>query len=376
MKRDPERVVSDRWTAEAIRRRPAKYIGSLNEYGLANLLEIILANAVEEFHHGGATRIDVVRHRDGSLSVSDDGRGIPDGTEPASGLPRLTLAFTCITAGALRSEREPRWTHAHCSHLISVAALSEWLEVSVRRSGYVQQQRFECGVPAGPIRTEPTNDGDDTGTAVRWMPDGSILEQTRYRPDALRNRLRTVAYLAAGLRLTFRDELEDEFVEFYAPDGLAGFVECLNTGRTTLHAPAFARVEEGEFRVGLAFQYHRDDETRILGFLNHRLMAKGGTHLRALQRGIPRAVTEAAREAGRLSADCKDVPFEKAAAGLTAVVSVHHPRPECEGMTAENMGHLELTPLLVDLISKCLSAELARSSHLRQNLFWGIGTAK
>lgn len=352
------------YSVEAVRRRPAMYVGNMSERGIFKLFDTVMANSVEEALYGGADRVGITCHTDGSLSIEDNGRGIPLGIDPDTNLPFLTLACTDRKAGSrLRPANEPRLAHGMVSELHVVNALSERFEITSRRDGRTLFQRFARGVPVEAPQELPPSGSASTGTTIRWLPDPEVMATTDHRPDLLRSRLRTLACLVPGLRFHLRDEVEGRDFDFYAPGGAAELVELLNTGRRTFDPPVRVVRQQGPIFLDVAVQYHFLPDDPVLSFANLCKTERGGFHERGLHRALQEILTPLARKAGRIRGDQR-LTLNGIQQGLTAVVSVRLPGAQFEGMYADRLGNQEVEALVFEAVTKDLHQALERDLTL------------
>ncbi len=339
---------------EAVRRRPAMYIGSTDTLGLHHLVYEVVDNSVDEALGGYARRIDVVLHTDGSVSVADDGRGIPVDTHPQYNRPALEIVMTVLHAGG-------KFDHASYSvsgglHGVGVSvvnALSLWMVVEVRRNGRVYRQRYERGDIASPV--EVVGHSEHTGTTVTFQPDGSIFEDTDYNFDTLSSRLRELAFLNRGLSISIKDERSEKENEFCYEGGIISFVEYLNANKEALHKPPlyFSRSKNGT-SVEVALQYNNTYNENIFSYANNINTREGGTHLMGFRAALTKTVNEYARENKIFKNEVK-LGGEDLREGLVAVVSVKLPDPQFEGQTKTRLGNSSIRGLIESLVSEGLA---------------------
>ena len=339
---------------EAVRRRPSMYIGSTDTLGLHHLVYEVVDNSVDEALGGYAKEINITLHTDGSVSVTDDGRGIPVDNHPQFNRPALEIVMTVLHAGG---------KFDHQSYMVSgglhgvgvsvVNALSEWMEVEVRRNNRIYRQRYEHG----DVATEVTAGGhsDHTGTSVTFKPDGTIFEDTEYNFDTLSSRLREMAFLNRGLRITIKDERTDKENDFCYEGGIISFVEYLNTNKETLHKPPlyFSRSKNGT-QVEVALQYNNSYNENVFSFANNINTREGGTHLMGFRAALTKTVNEYARDNKIFKTETK-LGGEDLREGLVAVVSVRLPDPQFEGQTKTRLGNSSIRGLIESLVSEGLA---------------------
>jgi DNA gyrase subunit B len=332
---------------EAVRHRPAMYIGDTDVKGLHHLFVEVVDNSIDEAMGGHAKNIDVTLHRDNSLSVTDDGRGIPVDIHPEEGLPGVTLALTVLHAGGKFEGKNYKFSGGlHGVGVSCVNALSVWLEVIIRRDGNVYSQKFERGVPTTDVVIIGHTDPDDTGTTVRWLADPEIFRKTEYHEELLTGRMRDLSYLSAGVRLTYTDENKGETHVFLHEGGLSAFVEHLNSSRDALHKPvSFCKTREddsGPTEVEVAFQYNDSYQDNILSFANNIKTADGGFHVSGFRIALGRVLNQYARKNGFLKEKDSNFTGDDVVEGLCAVVSVKLRNPQFQGQTKGRLGNPEI----------------------------------
>jgi len=339
---------------EAVRRRPAMYIGSTDALGLHHLVYEVVDNSVDEALGGYAKRIDVILRQDGSASVSDDGRGIPVDSHPQYSRPALEIVMTVLHAGG-------KFDHASYSvsgglHGVGVSvvnALSLWMEVEVRRNGQVYRQRYERGRIASPV--EVAGKSEHTGTTVTFQPDGSIFEETEFSFDTLSARLRELAFLNRGLAISIKDERSGRENHFCYEGGIISFVEYLNANKEVLHKPPlyFSRSKNGT-QVEVALQYNNSYNENVFSFANNINTREGGTHLMGFRAALTKTVNEYAKSNKIFKTDLK-LGGEDLREGLVAVISVKLPDPQFEGQTKTRLGNSSIRGLIESMVSEGLA---------------------
>jgi len=368
---------------EAVRRRPAMYIGSTDQRGLHHLVYEIFDNAVDEALAGYCTRIVVTVQRDGSVRVEDNGRGIPIETHPATGKSALETVFTVLHAGAKfggGAYKVAGGLHGVGASVVNF--LSAWLVAEVRRDGRLYRQEFRQGRPVGPVTDEGPAEG--TGTTVTFLPDASIFSTIDYDYDTLAQRFREVAYLVPGLEITFADQRTGEEKTFYFEAGVASLVAHYNRSRQPLHPViAFCRTVEG-VQIDCALQYTDGVNEAVFTFANCIPTPEGGSHLTGFRAALTRAINEYARRQRLLKDDQPNLQGEDVREGLTAALAVRLPTPQFEGQTKTRLGNPEvkgivestvgeaLTRYLEDhpaeaarIVAKCITAARAREAARR-----------
>ena len=323
---------------EAVRKRPGMYIGSVSTKGLNHLIYEIVDNAVDEHLAGYCTQIEVYLEKDGSCTVTDNGRGIPVGMH-AKGMSAERLVFTTLHAGGKFDDSAYKTSgglHGVGSSVVN--ALSTWLDIEVYRDGYVHHDHYERGNPTVELEHGllPTlGKTRKTGTKIRFLPDPEIFEKTRFKAEEVKSRMHETAYLNPNLTIIFEDRRgsEVEHIEYHEPDGLVGFVKDLNKSQETLHEVVYFQGESEGITVEVAFQYVNEFHENVLGFCNNIYNAEGGTHITGFKTVFTTVINSYARELGILKE--KDANFTGADVrnGMTAVISIKHPDPRFEGQT-------------------------------------------
>ena len=341
---------------EHVRKRPSMYIGDTGVRGLHHLVYEVVDNAIDEAMAGACRNIDVVIHDDGSVSIEDDGRGFPVGIKPEYNLSAIELCLTKLGAGA-KFDRDSYKVSGglHGVGVSVVNALSEWLQARTLRDGQVWEIGFERGRTTAPLTA--TGPADRTGTRIRFKPDGEIFPDTTLQYDILARRLRELAYLNAGLRITITDERTAVQEVYHFADGLRQFVQHLNEGRTPLHEPpVFFRREDPAERLILevALQYTDGYNETTLSFVNNINTVEGGTHLSGFRTALTRTINAYARKNNLLKANDPTPSGEDVREGLTAIVSVKVPEPQFEGQTKTKLGNSEVQTFVETSVNELL----------------------
>ena len=342
---------------EAVRKRPGMYIGSVSRKGLNHLVYEIVDNAVDEHLAGACDRIEVFLEKDGSATVNDNGRGIPVGMHE-KGMPAERLVFTTLHAGG-KFDNEIYKTSGGLHGVGSsvVNALSTYLDVKIKREGYIHHDRFERGVPVIELENGllPTlGKTKETGTSVNFLPDPEIFEKTWFAADEIKSRLHETAYLNPNLVIFFEDRrgAEVDRAEYHEPDGIIGFVRDLNKkSELIIEQPIFLKGECDGISVECAFQYVNEFHENVMGFCNNIYNAEGGTHLTGFKTAFTAIMNNYARELGILKE--KDVNFTGADIrnGMTAVISIKHPAPRFEGQTKTKLDNQDASKAVAKVIS-------------------------
>jgi DNA gyrase subunit B len=339
---------------EAVRRRPSMYIGSTDTLGLHHLVYEVVDNSIDEAMAGYCTEINVSIRQDGSVSVKDNGRGIPVDIHPQYNRPALEIVMTMLHAGGKFDHESYSFSGGlHGVGVSVVNALSEWMEVEVRRNRRIYWQRYEHGNVASEV--EVRGDSEHTGTTVTFKPDATIFEETEYNFDTLSSRLRELAFLNRGLKITIKDERTDKEYDFRYEGGIVSFVEYLNTNKEALHKPPvyFSRSKNGT-QVEVALQYNNSYNENIFSYANNINTREGGTHLMGFRAALTKTVNEYARVNKLLKNEAK-LGGEDLREGLVAVISVKLPDPQFEGQTKTRLGNSAIRGIIESLVSEGLA---------------------
>jgi DNA gyrase subunit B len=345
---------------EAVRRRPGMYIGSTDIRGLHHLIYEIVDNSVDEALAGYCDRIEVTIHRDGSVRVWDDGRGIPVDIHPKVGKSALEVIMTTLHAGGKFGGGGYKVSGGlHGVGASVVNALSEWLEVTVRRDGKIYHQRYERGVPVTPVKTIGETTPDDHGTETVFLPDRLIFRSLDYQSDVLLQRFREVAYLTSGLTIHFVDERTDLDMTFYFEGGIVSFVRHLNRTKEVLQPqPFYVKREQNGCLVEVAIQYTDGYAESTHAFANNINTIDGGTHVTGFKAALTRAINEYARRHGLLKENDPNLSGEDVREGLTAIISVMLPEPQFEGQTKTKLGNAEVAGIVQSIVYESFTSYL------------------
>jgi DNA gyrase subunit B len=320
---------------EAVRLRPAMYIGSTGEMGLHHLVWEVVDNSVDEAMAGYADEINVTVHADESVTVVDNGRGIPVDMHATEKRPAAEVVLTVLHAGGkFDSDTYKVSGGLHGVGVSVVNALSDWLELEISRDGAVWEQTYEKGKPTNKLKQ--TGKTRKTGTKVTFHPDPTIFDKTVYSFDTLAQRLRELAFLNKGLNITLTDERTEKTAEFKFTGGITEFVKHLNRGKATLHdSPVYIEGKRGTVEIEIALQYNDTYGENVFAFANTINTVDGGTHLSGFRSALTRSINNFASSAGMLKEQKDEVTItgDDVREGLVAVVSVRLPQPQFEGQT-------------------------------------------
>ena len=352
---------------QAVQKRPAMYIGSTDARGLHHLVYEVVDNSIDEALAGYCDTIGVTIHEDGSVSVSDDGRGIPVDTHGEYDRPALEVIMTVLHAGGKFDNKSYQVSGGlHGVGVSVVNALSEALEVEVKRDGGVFREAFDHGEPAGLERVRDLEDGEGTGTRIRFWPDTDIFETTDFTYSTLESRLRELAFLNSGVEITLTDERDETTEQFRYEGGIREFVEYLNETKSALHEDVIYfestdaietgdGTEGGDVQVEIAMQGTEDLQGSIHAFANNINTREGGTHMTGFKTALTRVVNDYAGEHGLIADIDGNLKGEDIREGLTAVISVKHPDPQFEGQTKTKLGNSEVRGIVESSMHEGLS---------------------
>ncbi|HEM3725323.1 TPA: DNA topoisomerase IV subunit B [Streptococcus suis] len=356
---------------DAVRKRPGMYIGSTDGNGLHHMVWEIVDNAVDEALSGFGDRIDVTINKDGSLSVSDRGRGMPVGMH-ATGKPTVEVIFTVLHAGGKFGQggyKTSGGLHGVGSSVVN--ALSSWLEVEITREGAVYKQRFEQGgKPVTTLEKIGTAPKSKTGTKVTFMPDDTIFSTTDFKFNTIAERLKESAFLLKQVTMTLTDERTGEQEEYHYENGVQDFVSYLNEDKETLTPVLYFEGEDAGFQVQVAMQYNDGYSDNILSFVNNVRTKDGGTHETGLKLAITKAMNDYARKTNLLKEKDKNLEGSDYREGLSAVLSILVPEEhlQFEGQTKDKLGSPLARPVVDGIVSDKLTFFLLENGELASNL--------
>ena len=346
---------------EAVRKRPGMYIGSTSVRGLHHLVYEIVDNAVDEALAGFCTEIQVVINKGNSITVIDNGRGIPVGINHKSGLPAVEVVFTILHAGGKFGGGGYKVSGGlHGVGASVVNALSTWLEVRICHEGKVYQQRYERGKVCYPLKIVGECPLEKTGTQVDFQPDPEIFEETEYDFNTLKHRLREMAFLTKGIRIVLRDDREEEPVQkvFHYEGGIKEFVSYLNRGKTPLYPEiVYCEGNRDGVSVEVALQHNDGYNEGVYSFVNNITTPEGGTHLTGFRNALTKTFNTYAK-ANKLIKETDSLSGEDIREGLTAIVSVKLEEPQFEGQTKQKLGNSEARGAVDNLVTEQLTIYL------------------
>jgi DNA gyrase subunit B len=357
---------------QAVRKRPAMYIGSTDTRGLHHLVYEVVDNAIDEALAGYCDAIEVTVHDDGSVSVTDNGRGIPVDTHEQYDRPAVEVIMTVLHAGGKFDNKSYQVSGGlHGVGVSVVNALSERLAVEIKRDGAVWHHEFERGEPDPDAfeRVRDLDSDEDTGTTVRFWPDGDIFEHTDFSFDTLSTRLRELAFLNSGVEIGLSDERDGESVSFRYEGGIREFVEYLNETKTALHGDViYFEDEEQDIAVEVALQATDELQGSIHAFANNINTREGGTHLTGFKTALTRVVNDYATDNGLLGDLDGTLKGEDVREGLTAVISIKHPDPQFEGQTKTKLGNSEVRGIVESAVHQQLGTYFEEHPDTAQSI--------
>lgn len=353
---------------EAVRKRPAMYIGDIGEKGLHHLVYEVVDNSIDEALAGYCTDIVVTIHEDNSVSVTDNGRGIPTGIHPKEGRSALEVVMTVLHAGGKFDKNTYKVSGGlHGVGVSCVNALCTRLHVTVRRDGKIFEQEYRIGVPQYPVRV--IGDSEETGTTVHFWPDTSIFLVSEFKRDILESRLRELSYLNKKLRITLRDEREKDeegnmySKTFYSEGGISDFVKLLdeNAGRKPILTNLITVEgfdEATNVAVDVALNYNDGFSEHIYSYVNNINTIEGGTHVSGFRRALTRVFKQYGEKEGLFEKAKVEIEGDDFREGLSCIISVKVPEPQFEGQTKTKLGNSEVMGVVDQVVSRCLQSFL------------------
>ena len=364
--------VGEKYTAEqikvlegldAVRKRPGMYIGDTSYRGLHHCVYEIVDNAVDESLAGYCTEIKIIVHVDNSITVIDNGRGIPVGIHPQEGISAAELVYTKLHAGGKFNEEGSAYKVSGGLHGVGAAvvnALSKWIRLEIKKDGKVYSLGFERGVVNEPLRVVgELEDPSTSGTAVTFKPDDEIFEVHEFSQDTLVNRFREMAFLNSGLKISFKDERNDKRETFFYSRGLIDYIEFLNKSKNPIHnQPIYITQQKKDYEVEIALQWTDSYTEIILGYANSISTPGGGTHISGVKTALTRSLNQYAKENKFLKNAKVNLTGDDMREGLTAIVSIKLPELQFEGQTKDKLGNSEVEGIVNSLVGDGLKQYL------------------
>ncbi|MCK9568030.1 DNA topoisomerase (ATP-hydrolyzing) subunit B [Candidatus Pacearchaeota archaeon] len=339
---------------EGVRKRPAMYIGSTGKDGLHHLVYEVVDNSVDEALAGYCKNIDVTINKDGSVTVIDDGRGIPVDMHPTLKVPAVQVALTKLHAGGKFDKKSYMISGGlHGVGVSCVNALSKKLIVEIKRDGNIYRQEYSRGDPKTKLEIVGKSNKDETGTTIIFWPDPEIFSTVEFDYKVLEMRFREIAFLNSGLKIILHDEIKNKNEEFFSSGGLMEFVKWMNKSKEVLHKPVYFRREMDSTVIEVSIQYNTGYQENIFGFVNTINTVEGGTHVFGFKTALTRVINDYAKRKGIL----KNEAFsgEDVREGLTAIISIKIPEPQFEGQTKTKLGNSEVRGFVDSIVTQALA---------------------
>jgi DNA gyrase subunit B len=358
---------------DAVRKRPAMYIGSTDLHGLHHMIYEVVDNSIDEAMAGHCSKIEVTIRKDGSVTVADDGRGIPVDRHPTQKRPAVEVVMTTLHAGGKFDHDSYKVSGGlHGVGVSVVNALSEWLEVEILLNGKVYTQRYERGRPAYDLKSKPqTGKKDGRGTIVTFMPDDKVFSTLNYSFDTLSLRMRELAFLNKGISIVFTDERSGKKHDFNYSGGIVSFVKFLNENREVLHKkPIYFEDRTDPYEIEIAIQYNDSYNEKIFCFANNINTVDGGTHLVGFKTALTRTLNNYAQKNNlfKRSKTSTTLSGDDVREGLTAVVSVKLPDPQFEGQTKAKLGNSEVRGIVETVVGQKLAEYLEENPPIAKRV--------
>lgn len=352
---------------EGVRKRPAMYIGGTGKDGLHHLVYEVVDNSVDEALAGFCKIIEVVIHKNGSVSVNDDGRGIPVEINKQYNMPAVQLALTKLHAGGKFDKKSYMISGGlHGVGVSVVNALSKKLVVEIRLNGKVHRQEYERGNPKTKLEVVGKVDENDTGTKVTFWPDPEIFSTLDFDYKVLETRFREIVFLNPGLKIILKDEEKNKKQEFFASGGLIEFVKWLNGSKEVLHKPIYFRKEDKETSIDVAVQYNNGYRENIYGFVNTINTIEGGTHVSGFKTALTRVINDYIKKKG--NSNSIQLSGEDVREGLTAIISLKIPEPQFEGQTKTKLGNSDVKGFVDSLVTVALSEYFEENPNVAKRI--------
>jgi len=353
---------------EGVRKRPAMYIGSTGKEGLHHLVYEVVDNAVDECLAGACNIIRVTINKDGSVTVEDNGRGIPVDIHPVYKKSAMEIIVTKLHAGGKFDNKAYAISGGlHGVGISVVAALSKKMIVEVKRDGKIHTQSYNIGKPLGPVKVIGTCNKEITGTKVTFYPDDSIFSTTDFDFTTLATRFREIAFLNAGLKIILEDKRKDQDrkEEFVYQGGLQEFVKWLNRNKEVLHKPIYFKKQQDHTIIEVAMQYNNSYQENIFGFVNTINTIEGGTHIVGFKTALTRVINDYAQKQGLIKTNLVGDDVRE---GLTAVVSIKIKEPQFEGQTKTKLGNSEVKGYVDSVVTSCLSEMFEENPQIAKKI--------
>ncbi len=355
---------------EAVRKRPAMYIGSTDTHGLHHMIYEVVDNSIDEAMAGHCSSVKIKISKEGCVTVEDDGRGIPVDLHPTQKKPAVEVVMTTLHAGGKFDHESYKVSGGlHGVGVSVVNALSEWLEVEIWRNGSSYVQMYKKGIPAGSLKESPQKGSKKTGTRVTFLPDPNIFSEINYSFDTLSQRFRELAFLNSGITIEFEDERTEKKHNFSYTGGIVSFVKWLNQNRTTLHKPPiYMEDKRGKYQIEIAIQYNDSYTEKIFCFANNINTIDGGTHLVGFKAALTRTLNNYAQKNNLFKKQKVSLSGDDVREGITAVLSVKLPDPQFEGQTKSKLGNSEVKGIVESALGQKLSEFLEENPPVARKI--------
>jgi DNA gyrase subunit B len=355
---------------EAVRKRPAMYIGDVGTRGLHHLVNEVVDNSIDEALVGYASLIDIIIHNDETVSVQDNGRGIPVDTHPIEKKSALEVVMTMLHAGGKFDKGSYKVSGGlHGVGVSVVNALSEWLKVEVKRNGKIYFQEYKRGIALKPVKEIGATKKNETGTKTTFKPDGDIFKNPKFKFDTLAERMRELAYLNRNVTIKIKDERNGgEEETFHFKGGLIEFVKYLDETRSPLHKTVYIEGERDNTPIEIAFQYSNDYQENIFSYVNNINTHEGGTHLIGFKTALTRTLNNYATKNGLIKEGKIQLTGDDFREGLTAVISVKVAEPQFEGQTKTKLGNSETKSAVETLVGEKLAEHLEENPSIGKKI--------
>ncbi len=340
---------------EAVRKRPAMYIGDTGRRGLHHLVHEVVDNSIDEALSGFCNTIKVIINKDGSVTVQDNGRGIPVDEHPTQKKPAVEVVMTMLHAGGKFDHQTYKVSGGlHGVGVSVVNALSEWCEVEISRDDNVYHQKYERGIAVTPLKK--IGQRKTSGTKTTFMPDSGIFQETKFSFDRLANRMRELAFLNKGLKIEIKDEIDDRSDFYFYKGGIASFAEYLNENKNPIYKkPIYIEDTKEDVEVEIAIQHNDSFQENVFTYVNNINTIEGGTHLVGFRTALTRTINNYASKNKLLKNGDKSLSGDDVREGLTAVISVKVPEPQFEGQTKTKLGNSEVKGIVEQVLGENLS---------------------
>jgi DNA gyrase subunit B len=350
---------------EGVRKRPAMYIGSTGKEGLHHLVYEVVDNSVDEALAGFCTKIKVILNKDGSVTVDDDGRGIPVENHPIYKVPAVQIALTKLHAGGKFDKKSYAISGGlHGVGVSCVNALSKKLIIEIKRDGKIHQQEYSRGNPVTKLKVIGNAEG--TGTKITFWPDEEIFSTVNFDFKTLETRFREITFLNAGLKIELRDEIKDTTQEFFSTGGLIEFAKWINKSKEVLHKPIYFKREMENGVLEIAIQYNSSYQENIFGFVNTINTVEGGTHISGFKTALTRVMNDYAKKKELLKND--SFTGDDVREGLTAIVSLKLAEPQFEGQTKTKLGNSEIKGLVDSTVTSALTEFFEENPNIAKRI--------